>query len=455
MQKIWTVSDRIQLIMAERTNRLSLLADPDQDLLLSWFDDAHVIILQGTAKSHTYNLKDYITYTYSDTQERRKRILEKSMSFLEKKGWVTKNDILKSVDSITKKYGKPTVSLVELIYRTLFELKNKASKFENIVLDWEEWEFFINNEFKVNETHTELYGIIAALKIFNTPITTSLFCKYFGFQERKLKYRLNERLMSKHIEPVIFHEGSNTLRPKHDVIAELFFLFNNVSINNLMIDLLKCMDENEIETLLSNMIIKKEIESRKKYHVGQIHYNDYMNTIYERIVTHTCNLSETGAAHLCLGYLWARFENNTPKYNTHLNNILDEIAPQIDDSLIMAKLYTEWGIWAKDMGNIKLAEEKYRAVINNYPKNVPARTELGRLLSKQKGRLNEAEEVLRQVIKIDSRNLHARKVLARLYEDCDRPEDAILLYKEICKYDPDNPYGKSGLARLQEYDNDC
>ena len=79
-----------------------------------------------------------------------------------------------------------------------------------------------------------------------------------------------------------------------------------------------------------------------------------------------------------------------------------------------------------------------------------SRTELGRLLSKQKGREKEAEEILREVIRIDSKNLHARTVLAKLFEDYNRDTEAIVLYQEVLKYDHGNPFAKRGLDRLME-----
>ena len=117
----------------------------------------------------------------------------------------------------------------------------------------------------------------------------------------------------------------------------------------------------------------------------------------------------------------------------------------------MEKLYTEWGIWARASGNDELAEEKYRIVVENYPTALPARTELGKLLSKQKGREKEAEEFLWEVIKIAPKNLHARTVLAELYEDCNRQIEAVKLYQEICKFNPGDPYGEKGLERLKKY----
>ena len=237
LQKQYPSSNKIQLILAERANRLTLLTDSDQDALLYWFDNAQMIVLQGLKQSkYIFHLKNYTSYRFSETQERRKKILEKCTSFFVEEGIVKEKDKINTIQTILDKYGKPTVSLVELIYRTLFELKKIESKSGSIKLDWEEWESFIKNNFTIEPViKLELYGVIAALKIFNTPITITLFCKYFELKERNLKSFLNKILASHHIEPIIFN--NNTLQPKHDVIAELFFLFHKsheeVSINSL------------------------------------------------------------------------------------------------------------------------------------------------------------------------------------------------------------------------------
>ena len=452
LQKVWPNDDKIQLVMAERANRLSLLAEPTEDFLLDWFDNAQMIILQGLEQSDSiFVLKDYVSYQFSETQKRRQKILEKGTSFLAKEGLIKENDRLKAITIILNKYGKPNVSLVELIYRTLFELKKRAEKMGGIKLDWDEWGSFIESEFGDKNLYTDtenaLYGVIAALKIFNTPITTTLFCKYFDFKERKLRNVLNQKLMLLHTEPIIF--CNNTLQPKHDVIAELFFLFHEkgISINTFILDLLDCMDKNEIEALLANMVIKKEFKKGIKYHVGRIQYKDYMNKIYNRVLSQDWNLSKTGMANLCLGYLWSRFQQNTSEFNASLNQILNEIAPKIDPTMV--KLYTEWGIWLADEKKDSLAEEKFLDVIRVDPENIHSRTELGKLLSKQKGREKEAEEVLRQVINIDSKNLHARTVLAQLYENCNSPKEALKLYQEVCQINPKDSYGLKGLERLK------
>ena len=75
LQKSWPNNDKIQLIMAERANRLTLLADPDRDCLLYWFDDAQMVILQGVNQfKPTFDLKDYVSYQFPETRERKKEI---------------------------------------------------------------------------------------------------------------------------------------------------------------------------------------------------------------------------------------------------------------------------------------------------------------------------------------------------------------------------------------------
>ena len=78
---------------------------------------------------------------------------------------------------------------------------------------------------------------------------------------RKLRTRLCERFVPQYVEPLVYQERNETLQPKHDVIAELFFLFNKnkVTINSVIFNLLDVMDENEIEAFLTNIINKKEI----------------------------------------------------------------------------------------------------------------------------------------------------------------------------------------------------
>lgn len=147
----------------------------------------------------------------------------------------------------------------------------------------------------------------------------------------------------------------------------------------------------------------------------------------------------------------ARYQENGRDSSFAIHAVLEDIAPEIESDLLMAKLYTEWGIWAGSEKKDSLAEEKFLAVIKHNPKQLPARTEMGRLLSRQKGREEEAEKYLKEVIEIDPKNLHSRNVLAKLYERMNRLAEARILYQQICEIDPENKFGKDGLSRLEQH----
>ncbi len=458
LQKKFPGSEKIQLIMAERANRLTMLADSEQDYLKYWFDDARMVVLQGLKQFiSAFQLKDYESRAFPDTPERRKKILEKCVRFFVKEGIIKEKDSLGIIGEILKKYDNPAVSTIELIYRTLFVLQNKTSKTGSIILDWEEWGSFIEEEFGKGDsyTRTELYGVIAALSVFKMPTPISLFTKYFELNDKKFRSFLKERFLLHHREPVIFR--GDALLPKHDLIAELFFLFQDVKktakeehyINSIMYHLLKCMNVDEIETFLDYAVKKNDFNNSKKYFMKEIAYRDYMDIIYDRVENRTCNLTDAGKAHLCLGYLWSVSPEDTSEPHRKVKSVLNRIAPGIDGSKLMAVLYTEWGIWARNSGDKVLAEEKYRSVVDNYPEDVQSRTELGKLLSGQRGRAGEAEEIFREVIEIDKDNIQSRTELGKLISrQKRRQKEAEKIFREALKIDPKNLHPHTELGIL-------
>ncbi len=415
LQKVWPENfNKIQLIMAERENRLTLLSDPDEDYLFRWFDNANLVVLHGTNQfNYHHHLKKYKCYTFSETYQRRKSILEQCTSILIKNSLISREAGLTRVESVLKKASGSNVSIAELIYRTLFELTGDVSKFD-VRLDWNEWRIFLKEKTEIEDT-LRPYGVIAAYKFFHSPLPISLFCKCFNLQQDSFCTLLDELMLSCQIEPIIYQKSNFTIQPKHEVIAELFFLFNRkkISINMLMLFLIKAMDVNEIELLLMNMINKKDVQNRHKK-FGYIAYRDYMNAIYCKISRENCILSENAKVYLCLGFLWARKKRVTQEKWEQIDSILNELAPSIEDNLQIAKLYTEWGILAHSVGDDLVAEQKFRLVVDACPNQIPARTELGRLLAPQSGREKEAEKYFREAIVINPQHLHSRTELGRL-----------------------------------------
>ena len=97
------------------------------------------------------------------------------------------------------------------------------------------------------------------------------------------------------------------------------------------------------------------------------------------------------------------------------------------------------------------AERLLREAMKIKPKDIQSRTELGILLLKQKGREKEAEKFLREAMQIDPKHIQSRTVLARWYERNNQQAEAVELYQEVCKYKPGDFYGMEGLERLREY----
>ena len=449
LQTRWPHTSKIQLMLVERANRLSLLTDPDHDLLHGWFDNANVITLHSGQPRKAYVLKTYAVHNFFDSTERRKEILKKSTDYLVQEGAICEQDQTNVINQMLRLYGKPYVGLVELIYRTLFELKKVSSKPESIQLDWDEWGNFIRGEFHTDESNTQLYGIIAALKVLNMPMTVSLFCRFFEIKKRTFGSRLKERFVQRHVEPVIYQEGPETLQPKHDVIADLFFLFHRetASINLFVCDLLDTMDEDEIELFLANTVNKKEVLKGEKHLIGKISYWNYMQLIYDRIQNGTCNLSQDARAYLCMGILWSGSQRHIA-FDT-VESMVQDIAPEITDNLLLSKLYTEWGIWYAKQHRDALAEDKLLAVITYNPEQIPARTELGRLLSRQKGREDEAEKFLREVIELNAKDIQSRTELGRLLSrQKGREDEAEKLLREAIRIDPKHIQSRTELGRL-------
>lgn len=296
-----------------------------------------------------------------------------------------------------------------------------------------------------------MYGVIAVFKLFNTPMPLSLFCRHFGLAEHRMKNCLREHLLSQHIEPVIYKEESQTLQPKHDVIAELFFLFHKqrVSVNSLISDLLDSMNEEEMELLLQNMVVKKVIREKNNHYVGEIAYWEFMEQIMGRVEQGELNLTGEAAAYLCLGYLWAGQQKPRAGSDARIATVLAQMALDISLDIVFLKLYAEWGIWARSIKDDKLAEEKFRAVIETDTENVIARTELGRLLAKKKGREKEAERVLREAMKIERKHIQSRTELGKLLaKQAGREKEAEKVLREAIAIDPKNLHPHTELGRL-------
>ena len=446
----WQEDPQLRLLLAERTNRLSRMTDANGDLLHHWFDGASVVALMQENERNPLRVKDYPVEYIPEDYLRKQEILKRAVAVMMRKGDVKKVSERDAVKQIMHDYHRGNVSLVELIYRAQFWLRDHATKPEQLRMDWDEWKQILRKELGIKKSAQQLYGVIALCNLFEVPVSISLFCRHFDVTECDLVEAMNNWRMQKNVEPVIFREGSRTLLPKHDVAAELFFLFHRdtLPVNELMVELLNTMDEFEIEAFLEKIVRKGAISKGYQFPIGKIRYRDYLLTIYKRSQAGTCGLGNEGKARLALGLLYA-----VPKKDRRLGEqtipMVEKLDPVLDGTVLTAALYTEWGRLLADLNRKRDAEEKFRSVIAADPKQVHSRTELGRLLAKQPGRENEAELFLREAIRIDPKNLHPHTELGRLLaKQPGRENEAEKFLREILGFDPNNIQARTELGRL-------
>ena len=434
LAKHWPDDSRIQLMLAERGNRLSRLADSSRDHLHHWFDQAEVVTMRH------FQLKDYHTTYLPEGKSRRELILQKVIPVLVRRGGVRISDLRSTIQAILYDYRKFDISLVELIYRTQFRLRDFASNPEQIRMDWDEWKTILRRELDCKRSARDLYGVIALCSVFETPMTVDLFCRMYGLDRCDLLQAIQSWRIRKHVEPVMYDEHSDTLLPKHDVAAELFFLFHreNLDHNAMMERIITSMKPWELDSLLEKMVFKKAIQSRSRGNLKGINYRRFFMTIYDR----RDSLYTESRTRLGLGLLYS-----VPKQDREIWRLLDGLDVSIAPDRLTASFYTEWGILAARRNDNRLAEEKFRLVADHCPTQLPARTELGRLLMKL-GRYTEAETVLREIIQIHPNDIQSRTELGRLLMKLGRHEDAETVLREILAIDHDNIQARTELGRL-------
>ena len=449
LRKHFLGEPRIRLMVAERSNRLTQMTDRNADCFHNWLEDAVVVTLEGLYAGAPLKLGHRENIACPETRNRREMILRHCLQELEKTGTIPKRSSYDIAREVLQRYGKPNVTLVELIYRALFHAKTISGKSEDIVLDWDEWKRFIKKKLGKNVSATRLYGVIAACSVFDVPMTLKLFGRIFNLKERELRDALRVWKDTGNVEPVLYREKTGIIRPKHGVIAELFFLFQNLTPGEAMEEVLETMDENELEGFLRETVsVKWALQNGRRGRFDRINYDRLLKLILDRHEDGDIRLSPEARALALLGLIWC-IPKGDRKRGSEVLELLEDAAPDMKEDIIFAKLYTEWGKLLADNRKTKAAEEKLCMVADQFPKQLHARTELGRLLSKQAGREAEAEQYLKEAIRIDPKNLHPHTELGRLLsKQAGREAEAEQYLKEAIRINSKDIQSRTELGRL-------
>jgi Flp pilus assembly protein TadD len=399
-------SKDIRLMMAERRNRLDHLAKPSRNMLSGWFDGAKIAVLEGASQRYSFTMKGYSCHSFYETYEHRKAVLKKVLT-------LHAPDKVDAVDHFLKAFARPTISILELIYRTLFDIQ-QGSQTTNIRLDWDEWAFLVQDQLGETYPAKDAYPLIAACSKLGIPMNMDLLCRYYNIESRHLEDALLFAKQTQHIEPVIYLQQRRQLKPKHDVIAQLYFLFHpDVSPDNRILAILDVINENELEPLLQEIVTKRRMRHSTQ-NKPELNYREYLRKLLERHRANTLNLCDNSdnLIRICLGFCWAQ-----PVNSKETLDILNELAPPMGDTQLLENLYTEWGKMLAKKKNHHAAEQYFREVLKYRHNAIHSRTELGKLLVKQSGHEEEAEQLFRKAIELDNRQIHPRTELGKLLAD--------------------------------------
>ena len=472
----------VQLLMAERSSRLERLTARTNDRLRDWFDNAFVAELRSVDDIKPPRpLKDYAVSLVHEERNFRLQVLKKCTERYVEDGSISRNLWFKTLIDVRDRYDRPNVSIVELLYRALFHLKRGARRTSSIMMDWDEWSRGFERMPGNIYTPFQWYGGIAVFRLFGTavkPLTLGLFCRRFHINAHDLAGWLRDWRTVRNVEPVIYRPvsplrpESGTLAPKHDIIAELFFLFHmedpvsdeayagDNPVDVALAEYLDVMGELEIEAFLDGIASKeslKEIDSQwQERELGRPNFWEYFTYIFDRTQKpadeNGLRLSAHGMTTLCLGLLWAKAGERVP-WSQDLQTMLEAAAPAVDDTLQTHILYTEWGICLNNAGRTDEAEAKFRTVVEVAPRHLQSRTELGRILSHKPGHEGEAEALFREIIAISAamgkRDLQSRVELGRLLSrQRGREAEAEALFLEAIDIDRNNLHPHTELGKL-------
>ena len=465
----------VQLLMAERDFRLRSLTGKEKGFLLTWFDRAGVVELRHPRDRRRASFQmgnEYPPEILAEEPNFRKKLLVQTAKSYIQSGTFSSKDgqrLSAELDAVIADYDGPNVSIVELIYRALFALQGIAKRAEKVVLDWEEWGRTLRSKFQLadGEDDFELYGGIAAFGLFGQSMPLALFCRRFDLPPQKLTNLLRDWHISKRagsVEPVIYEPSGllgerrgnwGVLQPKHEAVAELFFLFRDdedyedSDFDRLLAEYLDIMSEPEIEALFHELSERDVMKQLKRRDIVRVHYRELVKVVYERIRKGELGLSEPGRLDLCLTLIWSNDGARMTAWDAEAHEILEDIAPELERSHTLSVLYTAWGQWLSGNRKDTEAVDKFRKAIAIDPKNLHPHTELGKLLARQ-GKDDEAEKLFREALELAPKDIPSRTELGKLLARQGKDDEAEKLFREAAKIDPKNIPPRQELGRLLE-----
>ncbi|MCL2578252.1 MAG: hypothetical protein FWE27_09460 [Defluviitaleaceae bacterium] len=436
-RKLTSIKSDIQIVLTERIQRITELFELDSNPLKGWLEDYNSLICIGNDRERKqyndlYELKNIHFSLLS--LEWKKSILNKLIS-------LHSDVVYKSAEQLQEHKKNLADIPVSILQFFVLHGTDDFSKDTDTRLDWNEWSDRIKKWTGKEDDPDTYYHLIASFSLFGLKLNINLFCKYYDIDLGKLT-RYLEINVGELKEPIRFL--NNEIYPRHDVFAELFFMFRNKTDPIMpLIKVADTLDKKLLNSLISNVFTKINLlkspiiyfRANKERNIKQ-----YKNLL-EKIMSNPA-FDDDLPDNLLLVQLWlSSDECETRKVLNSLKSKLEQTKE--------APLFVEYAKYSILLGKTQEAENVLHKAIDLNPKNLHPRTELGKLLAAQRGREAEAEKVLREIITIDTQNLHTRTELGKLLaKQRGREAEAEKFLCEAITIDSQNIHTRTELGKL-------
>ena len=372
--------ENVQIIFAERIQRIEELLEEDP-IFTGWIEPITAICCMGnTSEKHVFQVLEnyYITtHYYILKKDWKHSVIEKSVAVN-----YGENMAKMSMNKIESQLPEDISSIAEQVFHIFFIMNKTYPSISGINLDWKEWKEHLHKWFPNKSIDEYCYEPIATCSIFSLDLDLDTYAKMMHLPEElwnKMNYMISE-----HTEPVRYNRERNTIQPKHDVCADMFFHSHPKA------DFIRCLIQYLNVTKNTQEIFDNVFRKGKMCRNIISAYEKKPD--YQPLIKHIkkIGIDPKNQSRLILAYLWncgSLQEQISYIEKNLINDKLDDLTDFESE-----KVFTEIAIIYRKVKKYESAEKALRKALDIDATALPILNELGRLYVKM-GNFEQAESL--------------------------------------------------------------
>ncbi len=414
--------ENIQIIFAERIQRIEELLE-EEPLFTGWIEPITAICCMGNSseKEVFQILENYnITTHYYELKKNWKHlVIEKAVAVN-----YGKNMAETSMDKIESQLPESITSIAEQVYHIFFIMNKTYPSISGINLDWKEWKEHLRKWFHNMSIDEYYYEPIAACSVFSLDLDLDTYAKMMHLPEElwnKMNYMIGE-----HTEPVRYNRERNTIQPKHDVCAEMFF-YSHPKAN-----IIRCLIQYLTVTKNTQAIFDNVLRKGKICNNIVLPFGETLN--YLPLINHIKKIgfASENQSRLMLSELW-NCRSLQEKVCYIEKNLIDDKLEKLTD-YESKKVFAEIAIIYRKAKKYQPAEKMLWKALEIDTDDLPSYNELGRLYVDQ-NKYDEAEKIFRKASEMG--HLPSYNELGRLYVKQNKYDQAEEIFRKALEIDAD------------------